>query len=316
MSRKFQSIIRYNRPATADKAMGVADLAPSLLALSDLIKIANQYANGDRAGVKVLVNANLEQHCFELGVFLDVTIWEQAKILLADERVKTAKEILEWVGLVKPAIGFTLFCLVKFLRGKKVASVTVVRISDGHNEVEIRVEGEADPIRVQQQVFDLYSNLEARRRASEVMRPLRLPDYTSLEFQEGDEVVFQAGPEDAPQPDLSDLPEVIPQNLNRSTIRTVVRIRKAAYEGTARWTLMYKRAIDAPIDDADWLARFQAAEIDAPPGSSLDVELEETYITSEIGEVLGDPTYRVLKVHGVIKPPEQTRLEFRDETRP
>lgn len=79
---------------------------------------------------------------------------------------------------------------------------------------------------------------------------------------------------------------------------------------------MYKRAIEAPIDDTEWLAQFQSAQVDAPPGSSLDVELEETYITSELGEVLGDPAYRVLRVHGVVKPPEQTKLEFRDETKP
>lgn len=313
MSRDPNIIIRYDGPATIGREMDIADLAPALIALSDLVKIANVYANGDRAGVKVLVNADLEQHCFELNVHLALTIWEQAKLLLADDRVRTAKEIAEWIGIASsPAMG--LFALIKYLRGRKVANVTVVRLADGRNEVEVRVEGSVDPVRIQQQVFDLYSNLEARRRASEVLRPLRMPDYTSLEFQEGDRVVFHADPFDAPAPDMADLPEVIPQNENKSIIRTNVRIRKAAYEGSARWTLMYKRAIEAPIDDAAWLSEFQANKVSAPPGSSLDVDLEERYITGEAGDIIGDATYRVLQVHGVTRPASQTRMEFRDET--
>lgn len=50
MSEK--SVIRYDGPALADHSMDVADLAPALMALSDLLKIANTYMNGDRAGVK------------------------------------------------------------------------------------------------------------------------------------------------------------------------------------------------------------------------------------------------------------------------
>ena len=68
MSKHVISTIRYDGPALSDRSMDVAELAPALLALSDLLKIANTYANGDRAGVKVKVNADLEQHCFELNL--------------------------------------------------------------------------------------------------------------------------------------------------------------------------------------------------------------------------------------------------------
>ena len=76
---------------------------------------------------------------------------------------------------------------------------------------------------------------------------------------------------------------------------------------------MYKRAIDAPIEDKPWLADFQADKVQAPPGSALDVTLEETYVTNELGEVVGEPSYRILEVHKVIPRAVQTKLDFRDE---
>jgi hypothetical protein len=84
------------------------------------------------------------------------------------------------------------------------------------------------------------------------------------------------------------------------------------YEGTSKWTLVYKRAIEASIDDLDWLNTFQSGAVNAPPGSSLDVDLEESYIMNENSEIIGEATYRVVKVHDVLLPPEQKTLRFRD----
>lgn len=49
-----------------------------------------------------------------------------------------------------------------------------------------------------------------------------------------------------------------------------------------------------------------------PPGSYLEVDLEETYITNENDEIMGEPTYKVLHVHGVVLASEQKKMEFRD----
>lgn len=135
MAEAAPTTIKYDGPALADHAMDVAHLAPALLALSDLVKEANRYANGDRAGVKVLVSADLEQKCFELDVHLVMTIWEQAKLLIADENVRTAKEIAEWLGIASGAY-FGLFHLIKWLRGQRVTSVMVrhfSRVAMGHS---------------------------------------------------------------------------------------------------------------------------------------------------------------------------------------
>ena len=311
--KSVHTIIKFDGPALAEKSMDVAHLAPALLALSELVKDANRYANGDRAGAKVLVNADLEQKCFELNVELLLTIWEQAKLLISDDNVRSAKEIAEWIGIVGgPTMG--LFVLIKKLKGKKVHSVVVLRVKDGQNEVEITIEGDAETIKLKEAVYELYANVETRRKALAVLEPLREEGYETLEFYEKDGVYVHFGKDDVPERDGSDLPEVIPQNVHTSTIRAGVKIRRAVYEGKSRWTVMYKRAVEVSFDDLTWLDSFQRGQISAPPGSYLDADLEETYVTNENGEMVGDPSYKVKKVHGVIPQPEQRRLDFKDDS--
>jgi hypothetical protein len=309
---KIQTIIKFDGPALDGKTMDVAHLAPALLALSDLVKETNRYANGARAGVRVLVNADLEQKCFELNLELALTIWEKAKLLVADDRVQTAKEIAECIGIVGGS-GYGLFRFIKWVRGRTIESVTVLQVVDGQNMVEIRVEGETDPVKITQSVYELYANQATRQKAVAVLAPLREEGYDSLEFYEEDNVFVEFQEDDLPLLDGSDLPEVIPQNINTSTIRTGVKIRKPAYEGSSSWTVLYKRAINAAFDHKEWLKDFQDGKIQAPPGSSIDVDLEEQYITNENGEIIGDPTYRIKHVHGVKLPMKQRQLEFKKD---
>lgn len=315
MAAEVHTIIKFDGPALAGKSMDVAQLAPSLLALSDLVKDANRLANGDRAAIRVLVNADLAQRCFELNVELVQTIWETVKLLIADDRVRSAKEIAEWLGLIGgPTVG--LFVLIRRLKGKKAQSVAVLRVGEGDNLIEIRIEGEADPIVVSEAVYTLYANTKTRQKAIAVLNPLRTEGYDTLEFREDGGVFVHFDKEDVPAPDGSDLPEVVPQNERKSAIRTNVKIRKAAYEGTSKWTLVYHKAMEVGFDDLEWLARFQSGQESAPPGSYLDVDLEETYVTGETGDIIGEPTYRVKKVHRVVPPVEQDFFKFEDRPPP
>ena len=283
--------------------MDLSYLAPALLSLSDVVKAANQLANGDKAGIKIFVNADLKQKCFELDLELVLTAWEKAKLLIANKDLATAKHIAEWVGIIGcPTYG--LYQLIKHLRGKKIESTTNIKLDN----VEIQTTGDSSPIIVANKVFMLYSDTNTRRKAVEVLNPLRNEGYDSLQFYKDDEVFAEFGKDDVPEADGADLPEVTPETSHVSKIRTLARIRKAAYEGTSKWTLVYRSAIEASIEDKEWLERFQSGQAIAPPGSSLDVDLEESYNTNEKGEMLGVATYRIVKVHNVEFALKQTAM--------
>ena len=145
MPERVHTTVKFDGPALEGRSMDVNHLAPALLSLSDVLKATNSLANGNRAGVKILVNADLKQNCFELDIELALTVWEKAKQLVADKDIASAKQIAEWVGIIAPVGAglYGLLQLIKKLRGKTVESATEVKIEDDSLGVEIRVEGES-----------------------------------------------------------------------------------------------------------------------------------------------------------------------------
>jgi hypothetical protein len=304
-----RTTIKYDGSALAGKSMDVADLAPSLIALSDLIKAANRQFNGDRSGVKILVNANLDQNCFELFIDLAQTLWESVSNLIADDRVATIKEIAEWIGILGAGgSSITLYALIKILRGKTVESTTIEK-NDGKDVLQIHIYGDSNHITVDKNVYEMYSNQVIRNHAIKVLEPLTKDGYDSLEFYDGKKKVYEHfDKSDVPSIDNGNLPEIQPQNVVISKIKTIVRIRKPAYEGNSKWTLVYKRAIEAAIEDKDWLEKFQSNVVSAPPGSALEVDMDEKVVINSKGEQIEEPVYTVTKVHSVTPPAEQIQL--------
>ena len=158
----------------------------------------------------------------------------------------------------------------------------------------------------------IIPNGSTRKKALKVLEPLREEGYESLEFYEEDEAYFSFIAEELPRADESDLPEITPQRIHTSRIRAKVRIRKAVYEGDSMWNVVYKRATNVSIEDAEWLERFQKGMESAPPGSWLDVELEETYLINEEGESIGTSLFKIVKIYGVDLPKKQQGFRFEE----
>jgi hypothetical protein len=111
MTKHLQTTIRYDGPALVDHEMDVQDLAPALLALAEIAKIANQKFNGDRASIKVLVNADTEQKCFQLDLSLVQSWLDHGKLLLGKENVTTVSQIAAIIGIAGTASGRAVLAL-------------------------------------------------------------------------------------------------------------------------------------------------------------------------------------------------------------
>lgn len=309
MSKHVTTTIRYDGPALAGHEMDVQDLAPALLALADIIQLANRKFNGTQADIKVMVNADVEQRCFMIDISLVMSFLDQAKGLLGTDHIKTAKEIAEWVGILSGS-SLGLFQLLKFLRSAKKADTPLQIRSDGAGNVIVT--GSGNTIIVPQEVYHLAQEPKAVEKAKAVLRPLEKEGYEKLAFLQGDEEVFEVTKAEAegigelPAKPLSDIP-----SESSSHIRGQVRIKSAQYEGGAQWAFLWNgRAINAEMVDqaADWVGDFQANKVDAPPNSILDVSMIETAQLDDQGMIVGKPSYQVKEVHSVAPPPTQIGL--------
>ncbi len=95
MARHVRTRIRYDGPALADHEMDVQDLAPALLAMAEIVQIANRKFNGDAVSIRVMVDADVEQQCFQLDLSLVQSIFDHAAVLIGHKDVATAKDIAE-----------------------------------------------------------------------------------------------------------------------------------------------------------------------------------------------------------------------------
>ncbi len=314
ISKHVRTTIRYDGPALSGHDMDVQDLAPALLALADMIQIANKKFNGSQADIKVLVNADVEQKCFMIDISLVQSLLEQARGILGTEDVKTAKEIAEWVGILSGG-GFGLFHALKFLHQSKKSDtpLQIEKAADGN--VVISTDG--NKLILPRQVFQLAQEPKMVEKAKTVLRPLENDGYESLAFLEGENEIFEVGKTDAkgiselPSQPLSEIP-----SESKSQIRGEVRIKSAQYEGSAQWSFLWNgRAINAEMvgSAAEWVANFQENRISAPPNSVLDVSMVETAQLDAQGLMVGKASYVVREIHGVTPPGQQIGLFDDDE---
>jgi hypothetical protein len=309
-AQHVRTTIRYDGPALVQHDMDVRDLAPALLALADIVQFANKKFNGPAADMRVLVNADAEQQCFMLDLSLVQSLLEQAKGLLGTDHVKTAKEIAEWIGIIGGG-GCGLFQLLRLIRRRGESGTKFEMKQDaGGNTVTLTGGGHA--ITVPIQTYQLAQEKYVVDRAKDVIRPLEKPGIESLAFLEGEQPVFEVNDQEASEIIATPAGELDPVPAESvSDIRGAVRIKSAQYEGSAKWALLWNgRAIDAEMADkaAEWVARFQANLVSAPPNSTLEVSMTETVRLDDNGMAVGKPVYVVREVHDVKPPPQQTGL--------
>jgi hypothetical protein len=177
--------VRYDGPILAGHQMDVADLAPSLLALSDLCKLANKKFNGDRAAVKVMVDTDREHQCFQFDIHIVQSVWDATKALMGNADVASAKELLEWLGIigVPTTIGVGVFKALRLIRDRKVTGTKLI-VQDGQDVYQINVEGDNNVVIVSPQTLKLLQDEAVVENAKKVVAPVVRDGYDKLEFQD------------------------------------------------------------------------------------------------------------------------------------
>jgi len=288
-------IVRYDGPALVSHQMDVADLAPALLGLSELCKIANKTFNGERAAIKVLIGTDQEHKCFQFSLDIVQSLWSQAAALIAGDEVKSAKEILEWLGLlVAPAGGaiFGLFKLLKWLNGRKITEARM-EVKDGKNVAVIRVDGNNNNVVVAHpQAWELLNNPAAVANAKKVIEPLAKPGYEKIEFESGQVVTESITKDDAEEIIAIEPPSEPEKELGDPQTITA-------------WVKVYAPVYD--LDASQW--RFQLGD------HHERMDISETDIAQraiERGGVLIDDMYKVsLEIRQTQTPSGQIRVKYK-----
>jgi hypothetical protein len=177
---------------TGDHSIDVQTLAPALLAIGKLIREANTEFNGKKSTAKVLVVSDFEHKCFNINFEVIVSWYTQLQTILGAEPVKTAKDVLEWLGLLGATKEGGLLSYLDFLKRKNGRAATVTKtISDvsGTGVIEVQIHGDGAAVQIRNHVYELSKNPQALRATRDAFLPLGQDGFDSVKITEGSRVV-------------------------------------------------------------------------------------------------------------------------------
>jgi hypothetical protein len=315
MASEIETVIRYDGPALADHEMDVAELAPALLALASLIQAANHKFNGDRASVRVVVNADIEQQCFQIKIKLIQDFLQMARGFL-DGDMATIKDICEWVGIIGGGT-LSLFKLIVAL-GRKQQDATVFNANAGDDSTIVQIQNLtlSLPEGTPKQVAELIRDPVLISKAKDVLKPAAAKGYDSVSFIDpvGHQKVFEATSDEVKsalsfEPPVVEEPDEDGEEATYST--GPAWVDTSHFRGTAKWALMWNGVkIDAKMPD-DFLERFQNNEVLVVPNAKLLVRMKITPRVDETGNPNGPTSFVVEDVLDIELPTKaavQTRL--------
>ena len=227
------------------------------------------------------------------------------KNLLSVEPIRTAKEILEWIGLIRDhkISALTLIQFLTWKKGRKVVEVnepTELTDKDARGLISVTVEGDHSPVTINQSIYNLSINPMALKAVRDSLAPIGQDDFDTFEIRDGEKIASTITPEetqaiiascnlgieqaDETLPDV----EVTPAWLS---------VYSPVYDAAAtswRFTIGPKNHVYADISETriapDALSRGGAMADDA-----YQVRLEITTPRDKNGKP-GKPSYKILEV--------------------
>lgn len=301
MAGEIETIIRYDGPALVGHDMDVEELAPALLALASLIQVANHKFNGDNSAVRVVVNADVKQQCFQIKIKLIQDLLHMTRTFLGGD-VATIKEICEWVGIVGGGT-LTLFKLVVAL-GRKQQDATVFSANTGDDSTVVQIQNltlnlpEGTP----QQVAELLRDPIVVAKAKEVLKPAISPGYDSVAFVEPKKGkrVFEAKSDEVRAALTYEPPALKEEDEEEGGEPTFATgpawVDTSHFRGSAKWVLMWGGTPIYAKMPEEFVRQFQENEILVVPNTKLTVRMRITPKVDERGNAIGPTRFVVEEV--------------------
>ncbi len=304
-------------PVVADHSIDVQSLAPALLAFGKLIREANAEFNGKKSSSKVLVVSDFERKCFNINFEVIFGFFASIKNLLGREEIKSARDVLEWIGLLRGSgKQITLLSYLTWKQGRREVNTTRITDVNGIGVVEVKVTGDNNTIQVPVQIYNLSRNPRALTATRDAFLPLGEEDFDKLKLTDDD-----GNSEEINAPEVEKI--VASCNIGIEESKEV----EPEVETTSAWLVVHspvydlseptwrfkmgKEIITANISETT-IAHDALGRGAAMVGDSYQVRLEITTPVDAQGKKK-EPSYKILEVLRFVgaTPAVQMRLPLR-----
>jgi hypothetical protein len=291
--------VTYDGPALAEGRMPVRDLAPSLLALGDLFRLASREVYPELPPPSLAVKAP-ERGSFKVEIVLVAApTWEQVIDLL---NADGTTELNNLVGLIVggSAVGTGVFRLIQ-----KIGNRKVLREEPTDNPEQMRIvlddetviEAPAGTVRI-------YRNRKARRAARDTVGPLKRPEVSQVRFETSDDAKLEPASldvDDIPAFDLAAEAEG-EEIVSESEVDLILDVFGPQLKpgSERRWSFGGLGAtFEARIEDPEFAEKVVNHEEEFGVGDQLDATVEIVQKRDPDSGAIRD-TRRVVKVNRAI----------------
>ena len=248
MNEKEEFQIIYDGPALSTHEMDVRDLAPALIAVSDLLEETNRVMYGDAAQVQVNVKGSFKTGCFQVDFSLAQKLADQVNAFFSSPSGITTAGILSILG-VNVLNGFGLLPFVSWLKNRKIKKIT--KLSDGKSSVEVDDESRE----VEDKTLELYRNLKVRKSLEVIIRkPLEKEGVDSFAIMYKEEYTKVSKEESQ----YYKIPEMEDEPLEEQTVETNLQAIGVSFLEDNKWRFSDGAvAFYAEVQDKDFIQRVQ-----------------------------------------------------------
>lgn len=285
MSSREKFNVVYDGPALAEHRMDVRDLAPALIAISDLFTAANKELNGDAADVRIEVKASFKAGSFGIELLFSQDFVSQIRDIFAGQNataLSNAGGIIAFVGLA----GGGLIGLLQKLRGRRPFEI----LQRGEiSEVWITAE---ESIEVDSKVIRLWRSRTVRTSLEKTLSPLEREGITEFGIVYNGEVTLELHDDD-----VESFRATVPTEaevVSDAVTRKVLLLESVVFKDDNKWRFHDGQyPFHAAIEDVDFIAKINSGERFGK-GDVLVVDLRQVQ-TIDDGQLKND--YIIVKVH-------------------
>ncbi|WP_312536275.1 hypothetical protein [Acinetobacter variabilis] len=268
MSEKFHVV--YDGKALEEHLMDVRDLAPAMMAISDLLTHANKEINGDKLEIQLNVKANFKTGCFGIE-FVEHLSWvNQIKDMLAGPTataLANASGILSLVGFFGGAtVG--VIQIYKKLKGKPP-----VRIEETTDNAKVFY-SETEYLEVDKRALRLYRSKVIASDIEKMLEPLSkdgIDSFYVVREMLDENVELFIDKEEVEYFKFQDIDD----HLSESITETFLQIESISFKEKNKWRFNNGGStINASISDEAFLQKIDSGLLRFGKGDLLKVKLK------------------------------------------
>ncbi len=296
--------LKFDGPALQDHEIDVADLAPALIALGQMVKAANRVVNGESLDVTVRVRTVGDGSFWvELSVRAQ-NAYAAVRDFLVGSDVDAVLKLITIIGLSSTAVGVAgkgAVAVIRQIRGRKP------RRLERHGGLVLIEFDDAEQIEVEEATARVAFDPEFRAALERVaVEPLSRPGIDTIVL-EGDGVEERITQETA----ASFLaPPLVEDGLFETRHTKVFSIIDLSFKPGKKWRLSdgHGRATLVDVEDAAFTGRIENSEIAFAKGDILVCDVRETARQTAKGLRADYAIVRVIEHRPAAMRTQQSRL--------